>query len=173
MSVLCSWSPSFVYVIQHLGLQANTSSICLWLRSELWLCGIILIRLNTHQRTAFLLHSSLANFTKQNIYLVLVLFCPHASGQCLAGKIDFHPHHSCFAEWIMMSSRIFIYLQNSQNLLQKNINMFDVRQTFCVFSGPLKTFPWTHGYLLFFVSSPQTLITLINQFDGGQLEYNH
>lgn len=56
-----------------------------------------------------LLHSSLANSLKQNIYLVWVLFCLYASGQCLAGKIDFHPH-SCFAEWIMPSSRISLYV---------------------------------------------------------------
>lgn len=97
----------------------------------------------SHRHTAFLLHSSLANPTRQNIYLVWVIFCPHASSQCLAGKIDFHPHHSCFAEWIMLSSRIFHYfvtldLQNSYSLLQKNINMFDVNQTFCLFSAPLK-----------------------------------
>lgn len=45
VSVLFSWSPSFVYVIQHLGLRANTSLICLWLRSELWLYTIRLITL--------------------------------------------------------------------------------------------------------------------------------
>lgn len=62
-----------------------------------------------HLDTAILLRSSLANSLKQNIYLVWVLFCLCASGRCPAGKIDFHPH-SCFAEWIMLSSRISLYV---------------------------------------------------------------
>lgn len=63
----------------------------------------------SHLYAAILLHSSLANPVKQNIYLVWVLFCLHASGQCLAGKIHFHLHHSFFAEWILLSSRISLY----------------------------------------------------------------
>lgn len=51
-----------------------------------------------HPGAVILLHSSLPNLLKQNIYLVWVLFSLYASGQCLSGKIDFHPHHSCFAE---------------------------------------------------------------------------
>lgn len=87
----------------------NILSKRLWLKSERWVRADGSWSAFSHLDAAISLHLSLTNLLKWLIHLVWVLFSPYAPGQCLAGKIDFHPHHSCFAEWIMLSSRISLY----------------------------------------------------------------